>query len=270
MRRATQSLIFAVIYSILLVAVMGPIQWLVVQPLCRLMPARRASIARRWLRLNAHVVLDSARVLGGLNLRVRGAIPATSCIVLMNHQSLLDIPVGVRLIRGPCPIIPTRDRYTRGIPVISSMTRLAGFPSLRQGERASRAEHQAMVTTAEAVGRGDRSVLMFPEGHRSPDGEILPFMTSGLRMLFRRASHRPLYLVVADGMWQLRSFNDIAFRIAGSRVAAEVLGPYQIPSEPGEHEAFAVSLRDVMVATLARMRSGASSTLVASRAHPAG
>ncbi|TMQ73107.1 MAG: 1-acyl-sn-glycerol-3-phosphate acyltransferase [Candidatus Eisenbacteria bacterium] len=260
MRRATQSLLCAVIYSILLVAVMGPIQWLVVQPLCALRPTRRARIARRWLRLNAHLVLGSARLLGGLKLRIRGSLPATSCVVLMNHQSLLDIPIGVSLIRGPCPVIPTRDRYTRGVPVISGMARLSGFPSLKQQERATRAEHQAMVRSAEAVGRGDRSLLIFPEGHRSRDGEILPFMTSGLRLMFRHASQRPLYLVVAEGMWRLRSLSDIVLRLAGSQVLVEVLGPYQIPADPGEQPAFAQSLHDVMVATLERMRASGPAT----------
>jgi 1-acyl-sn-glycerol-3-phosphate acyltransferase len=117
-----------------------------------------------------------------------------------------------------------------------------------------------MVRSAEAVGRGDRSLLIYPEGHRSHDGEIQPFMKSGLRLLFRHASHRPLYLVVADGMWRLRSLNDIALRLAGSQVLVEVLGPYQIPSDPDEHPAFAESLHDVMVATLERMRASGLAT----------
>ena len=132
MIRATQSLLFAVIYSIYLLAVMLPAQWLVLRPLCALNPLRRPAILRGWFRLQADWVLGMARRLGGVRFDVQGALPPVPLIVVMNHQSLLDIPVAVSLLRGPYPIIPTRDRYTRWIPGISGLARLAGFPSLNR------------------------------------------------------------------------------------------------------------------------------------------
>jgi 1-acyl-sn-glycerol-3-phosphate acyltransferase len=253
--RATQSLLFSGIYSIYLVVVMGPVQWLVIRPLCALSPKRRSAIVRGWLRLQARVVLSLAQRLGGLRLHVRGAIPETSCIVLMNHQSLLDIPVGVRLIRGPHPFIPTRVRYARGFPGVSDLVHLIGGPFLSQGERASRAEHLALAAAADAVGRGERSFLIYPEGHRSRTGELRPFMTPGLRLVFRRAPQRPVYLVVIDGLWRLATFVDIALRLAGHTARVEVRGPYAIPPDPRDHEAFIASLRAEMSAVLERLRS---------------
>jgi 1-acyl-sn-glycerol-3-phosphate acyltransferase len=235
--------------------VMGTIQELVVRPLCALMPGRRAALVRGWLHFHAYAVLGMARHLGGLRLHVRGTLPETSCIVLMNHQSLLDIPVAVSLIRGPYPVIPTRDKYTRGIPTISGLARLAGFPSLSQGAHASRAEHRAMLNAADAVGRGERSFLIYPEGHRSRDGEIQPFMTSGLQLVLRRTQDRPVYLVVVDGLWRLRSVADIALRLAGSIATVEVRGPYAVPPDPHDHEAFIASLRAEMLAVLAGLRA---------------
>lgn len=258
MSRAIRSLLFSVIYPIYLVVVMGTVQALVIRPLCALNPKRRAGIVRWWLRAHAGSVLGMARVLGGLRLHVRGTLPETSCIVLMNHQSLLDIPVAVSLIRGPYPVIPTRDKYTRGVPTISGLARLSGFPSLSQGASASRAEHRAMLAAADAVGRGERSFLIYPEGHRSRDGELQPFMTSGLQLVLRRTQDRPLYLVVVDGLWRLRSIADIALRLAGSVATIEVLGPYTVPTDPREHEAFIASLRTEMLAVLERLRASDS------------
>lgn len=271
MIRALRSLLFSVIYPIYLLVVMGTVQELVIRPLAALNPKRRLPILRWWLRAHATAVLGMARVIGGLRLHVQGTLPETSALVLMNHQSLLDIPVAVLMARGPCAIIPTRDRYTRGVPTISRLAQLCGFPSLSQGAHARREEHRAMVAAAQDVARGERTLVIYPEGHRSRDGEIQPFMASGLQLVFRHTPQTPVYLVVADGLWRLRSVADIALRIAGTRCTARVLGPYAIPADSREHAAFIDSLRADMLATLERLRApGAESASLASHPQPAG
>jgi 1-acyl-sn-glycerol-3-phosphate acyltransferase len=253
--RATQSLLFAVIYSIYLVVVMGPVQGLILRPLCALLPSRRSAIVRWWLRLQAGCVLNLARVVAGFRLGIEGALPRTSCIVLMNHQSLLDVPVGVSLMPGPPPLIPTRAGYARGIPGISGLIGLAEYPLLSQGARLTRSEHQSLVAAADRVARGERSFLIFPEGHRSHDGQVQPFMVPGLRLLFGRAARRPVYLAAVDGFEDLASFPDIARRIAGTRVRVAIRGPYAIPADAGEHAPFVDLLRNEMIATLAGLRA---------------
>ena len=265
MIRATRSLAFGVIYSIYLVVVMAPVQGLVIRPLCAFNPLRRAAILRWWFQVQAHWVLGLARYLGGVRLSLEGALPDAPLVLVMNHQSLLDIPLAVSMLRGPYPIIPIRDKYTRGFPGISGLSRLAGFPALRQGERATRAEHAAMVGAAEAVERGDRTLIIYPEGHRSKDGEIQPFMTQGLRLVFRHTQRHAVYLMVVDGAWRLRSFADIALRLAGQRVQVRVLGPYSVPPEREAHDAFIASLRADMVAALERLRATPSTAVSLAR-----
>ncbi len=259
MIRAARSLLFAVIYFIYLIVVMPPVQGLIIRPLCALNPLRRPAILRWWFQVQAHLVIGLARILGGLRVDIRGSLPDSSLTLVMNHQSMLDIPLGVSLMRGPYPVIPIRAKYTRGFPGISGLSRLAGFPSLKQGERATRAEHAAMVAAAEAVGRGERTMLIYPEGHRSRDGELQPFMGQGLKLVFRHAAHRPVYVMVVDGAWKLRSLSDIALRLAGRTVHLRVLGPFTVPAERGEHDAFIESLRGEMLTTLTRLRGGAHS-----------
>jgi 1-acyl-sn-glycerol-3-phosphate acyltransferase len=272
--RAIRSVVFAVIYSIYLVAVMLPAQELILRPLCALNPKRRPDILRTWFRWQANWVLGMCRHLGGLELDIQGALPAEPLIVVMNHQSLLDIPAAVSLLRGPYPVIPTRDRYTRWIPGISGLARLAGFPALRQSGRASRAEHAAMVGAAEAVAKGERTLIIYPEGHRSKNGEVQPWMAQGLKLVFRHVSNRPVYVLVIDGAWRLRSFADIAFRLSGQVARVRVSGPFAVPPDKRDHDAFIESLREHMVDTLAHLRgsdpAGSPGSASAPLAHPVG
>lgn len=254
MSRATQSLAFAVIYSIYCVAVMGPVQWLAIRPLMALVPGRRADILRSWKRGQARWVLWLARSVGGLRLTVQGELPRSSCIVVMNHQSLLDIPIAVALMRGPTPLIPMRASYARGIPGISMLVRMSGHPLLRQGARATRDEHRALAAAADQAARGERSLLLFPEGHRSRDGELQPFMTPGLERILRRAAATPVYLVAVDGLWRLRTFADIALRLAGTRARVAVRGPFATPADERQHGAFIERLHDEMLAALRERR----------------
>ena len=267
MSRAAQSLFFALIYSIYLVAVMEPIQWLLIRPLKALLPRRRDAIQRAWMRGQARWVLGLARSLGGMRLEVQGSLPETSCVVVMNHQSLLDIPVAVALMPGPAPLIPTRASYRYGFPGISQLLRMDTHPFVSQGERATRAEHRALAAAADRVARGERSILLYPEGHRSRDGELQPFMTPGLELILRRAHDRPVYIVVVDGLWSLRSFGDLALRIAGTRARVAVRGPFARPTSEEQRRQFVDHLHDEMLAMLDGLREPAAESVPSTSAH---
>jgi 1-acyl-sn-glycerol-3-phosphate acyltransferase len=247
-------LAFFIIYFTYLVLVMEPLHWLLVRPLVALFPSRRRAIVRVWLRLQAKWVLGLAHHLAGMRLSIRGAIAPTSSIVLMNHQSLLDIPLGVSLVAGPYPLIPARASYRYGIPGISSILRLTGSPLLRQDSASRRSDLSALLAAADQVAGGRHSLLIYPEGHRSRDGEILPFMSAGLRQILPRTTHRPVYVVVADGLWPVRTFSDVAFRLAGTSVRALVLGPYTIPQEREKLGEFIEGLRRQMITGLQTLR----------------
>ena len=255
MSGVARSWFFFLTYLTYLTLFVGPAQWLVLGPLVALWPSRRRAVVGAWLRLQARTTLALARVLGGLRVAVEGSLPPVSAIVLMNHQSVLDIPLGLSLVTGPYPLIPTRAKYGRGIPGVSGLVQLARFPQLMQGERASRQEFAAMTEAARQVARGEQSLLMFPEGHRSRDGSILPFMSSGLRLVFRNAPERPVYLLIVDGLWQLRTSAETARRLAGTTARVRIVGPYTIPPDPGEWNVFADSLRRNMIQVLEQLRT---------------
>lgn len=195
-----------------------------------------------------------ARAIANVRVSVRGVIPPESCIVVMNHQSVLDIPIGLSLVPGPYPLIPTRDRYRWGIPGIAPLARLARFPFVSQKRVLSRAELAALTDAADQVARGEQSLLIFPEGHRSRHGGMGRFMRSGLRIVFSRAS-RPVYCVVADGMVNARSFTDALVGFADLDVRIVISGPLEPPRDAAAIDAFMDSLYERMAGTLAELRS---------------
>lgn len=252
--RAARSLLFIVVYFSYLTLVMEPLHWLVIGPLTALQPSRREARLRAWIQTQTRLVLALARFLAGMRVEVRGAVEPSACIVVMNHQSIFDIPVGLSLIQGPYPLIPARASYRRGIPGISSLLRLMRSPLLEQRSRAARSELLALRDAADQVARGEQSMIIYPEGHRSRNGSILPFMKPGLRLIFSRAADRPVYAVVCDGLGHLRSFTEIAFGVAGSTVRVTIMGPYNIPAGDVEQDRFIDHLRERMVEALAQLR----------------
>ena len=252
--RAPRSLLFITVYMLYVVFVIGLGQRLIIWPLITLRPTRRRAIVRWWLQFNARATLWLSRVLAGVRLTVRGSIPPEACIAIMNHQSVLDIPLGIYLIPGPYPIIPTRDRYGRGIPGISPLARLARFPLLAQRRSASRQELRSLLETAEQVQRGEQSLLIYPEGHRTRGGEIAPWMKSGLKLILSRA-HQPVYVIVADGIWHVRTFADAALRFAGTAIHVIIVGPFAPPRQPSELDAFLDTLHERMQSAMNEIRT---------------
>jgi 1-acyl-sn-glycerol-3-phosphate acyltransferase len=264
--------VFVALFACYAIVIIGLLQRLVLWPAVVLLPRRRTAIIRAWLRCHARATLAMARAVAGVRFSVRGVIPRQSCIVVMNHQSVFDIPLGLSLMPGPQTVIPTRDRYRRGIPAISPLSRLAGFPFVSQSRMLTRDELRGLTEAAERVARGELSLLIFPEGHRTHDGRIGRFMRGGLRVVLAHA-RRPVYCVVADGMTLARTTGDALARIAGNTVRVIILGPFAPPDDGAAEstDAFIESLHRQMTETLACMRGSPHSPAasVAASAGPA-
>ena len=253
---AARSLLFCVTYLTLLLLVMGPIQALVLAPWVHLRPERAAGVWGAWQRVHSRLALGLARRLAGVAFRFTGRIPPVACLVVMNHQSLFDIPIAFTLVDGPTPLIPARDRYLK-VPVVGHMLRLAGHPVVTQGRTATTADRAGLEAAADRLARGERSLVVFPEGHRSPEGHVRPFMTGALRLAFSRAPQRPVYVALIEGLADVRTFADLALRLSGTRAHITVDGPFTVPADPEQHAAFITDLRNRLLAILADHRGDA-------------
>jgi 1-acyl-sn-glycerol-3-phosphate acyltransferase len=251
--RAARSFLFFGVYALFLVFFFGLLQRVVIWPLALLLPARRNDIVGWWFRLLANATIGLARVFADVRLERSGSLPPGSCVVLMNHQSLLDIPIAYSMVCRPHPVIPTRKLYARGIPGISPLLRLARAPLVTHTRAGVRQDLKAIAGAAEEVAAGRLSLVIYPEGHRTHDGEISPFMTAGLKLILGR-TRRPVYLIVIDGLWHARTTSEALFTFAGTRGKVKVVGPIP-PPEKDEVDLFITAMESRMVATLAEMRA---------------
>ncbi len=225
------------------------VMYLAVLPLALIRPTRRFELGSWFMRWISGWIL---RILewGGARFDRRGTFPSDQpCYVVMNHQSQADIPTAGLMSDPYAPLFVTRARYARFIPLVSKTIRLLGCPIV-DPTRNPRATIRALRAVAANL---DHALLIFPEGHRSRDGEVLPFKPKGLVTLL--ASRRlPVYILANDGTWRARRFVDFLFNVFLLRGEAEVLGPFDPPEEPDELEAFVGELREKLVARIVEMR----------------
>jgi 1-acyl-sn-glycerol-3-phosphate acyltransferase len=238
--------------------VMGPLQRLVVFPIAWLLPARRARARARllggWIRLQARVTRLIVRYGAGVQIDVSGVEIRESCIVVMNHQSVLDTMIVLCEARGPMALILVRTRYRRGFPGISPYLRAARFPFISQQRATAELDNAAIADAARRAASGDATLVLFPEGHRTTSGEIGRFMPRGLTIALKLI-RRPVYCIVGDGMWRVRTIADSLTSIAGTKVAVRVSGPFMPPEREEEIPRFIGSLRDHMVTSLRDLRT---------------
>ena len=226
----------------------GTYQRFVVYPLAFLLPRRRGVLASTFFRGMSHGILFCMR-LGGATLRRSGTVSTASpVLVIMNHQSLLDIPT-VGLMSSPLvPRFVTRKRYQYGVPAVSPCLRLMGCPVIEPRDR-----RESLNTLRLAARALEHGMLVFAEGHRSRDGEVQPFQTAGILTVLRERQ-MPVCLVVTDGFWSARRLIDSFLGVGKIRGETEVVGVFEPPADDTALRAFVEQLRETMIAHLELMR----------------
>jgi 1-acyl-sn-glycerol-3-phosphate acyltransferase len=112
-------------------------------------------------------------------------------VMVANHLSLLDIPLLFRLFVHFKWV--ARHELFR-VPLFGWNMSLNRYIQLRRGD--SRDVTRMMGACARALESGS-SVLIFPEGRRSEDGQLLAFKTGAFRIA--RATRTPLLPIVIEG-----------------------------------------------------------------------
>ena len=227
------------------------IQRLLIAPMARLLPGSRDAVLTEWQRFTAHVVIFFLRHMGGARFGELPGIPASpGVLVLMNHQSLVDIPLIVAAMRGTYPRIVTRKGYERGIPLISHMTRLYRYPLVNP-----RATVRGELERLRLDGASSpHPLVVFPEGTRTRTGRVGPFKTLGLTTILA-ARRWTVYVVVADGMWKSARLKDFLGELSLIRVRVACRGPFDSPPPDADTRPFVTEMRQVMTVMLAEMRS---------------
>jgi 1-acyl-sn-glycerol-3-phosphate acyltransferase len=228
-----------------------------VLPASRLWPEQRYRITSRYFKIMAGGIF-ALLTLGGARFRRRGTLPTSEPIfIVANHQSLVDILQVALMARPMTPAYVSRRRYARWIPLVSATIRLLRCPVVdpREDPRGS------LVAIRRGARQAPHGLLIFPEGHRSRDGQVRPFRPGGIETML--SSRRlPVYLVVSDGGWRVARFTDLLWRVHLIDYESEVMGPYEIPEARDEIPAFVHSLRERILDRLAERRGEALPTEV--------
>ncbi|XP_032663166.1 1-acyl-sn-glycerol-3-phosphate acyltransferase alpha isoform X2 [Odontomachus brunneus] len=112
----------------------------------------------------------------GINYQLRGKeniVKDTGCVVLLNHQSSLDLSVLAELwlIMDHCSVIAKKEVMYLGVFGLSSWLWGTVFINRRNVEES----HQILNATVESIRSAKRRLLLFPEGSRHSNKTLLPF-----------------------------------------------------------------------------------------------
>ena len=225
-----------------------------VLPLGAVWRSKRRAIVSWYMRFVVRGILFFFR-LGGARFRWSGRLPTREAsLIVGNHQSQIDILIATMMGDPYVPAFVPRTRYTHWyIPLVAPSIWLLECPVVDPKRDARGA--------VEAMGRGAREnrhgILIFPEGHRSLDGEVRPFRAAGT-IACLEARRLPVYLFVTDGYWKGRRFVDFLGNVPHLRGYSEVLGPFQPPDDAAALPAFVEGLRRRIVERLKERRREAA------------
>ena len=117
----------------------------------------------------------------GVKLRVdgqEGIDPDRSYVFVSNHQSNLDIPVHFLACRNPVRYLAKQELFK--VPILGYLLRHLDFIKVDRQAHAS-AHRDINVRVARTVSLG-HSLIIYPEGTRTRDGNIHPFKKGAFRI----------------------------------------------------------------------------------------
>ncbi len=173
-------------------------------------PHKIASIWARSILFGSRIKVD-VRGLSNIDF-------SRSYIYMLNHQSMYDIPV----ILGCLPVqfrwLAKHELFK--IPLFGTAMQRAGYISINRTNRIS--AFRSLKKAAHII-RNGVSVVIFPEGTRSPDGSILPFKKGGFVLAIQ--SRVPIVPVIIQGTSAI--MNQKQKKIIPGEVSIQVCAPIQ-------------------------------------------
>lgn len=145
--------------------------------------------------------------------------PQAGYVFLANHQSLYDVPALILGIPGQARFLAKRSLFK--IPVFGWGLAAGGFVPVDRADR-----HAARETFRVAIERleAGKSIVIFPEETRSPDGELLPFKRGGVLLALRTGY--PIVPVGIQGSLGVRQRD--SFKVSPGRICVRYGRPIEV------------------------------------------
>jgi 1-acyl-sn-glycerol-3-phosphate acyltransferase len=146
--------------------------------------------------------------LAGVRITVKGIDRVdwnTPYVIVVNHQSALDIPLLINRIPVQTRFLAKRSLFY--IPLFGWSLALARFIPVDRGSK--RKSRRSIERAAERIRKGP-SLIVFPEGTRSPDGAVHKFKSGAFIIGIR--SGVPILPVAVRGMYDVVPKSRLAVR----------------------------------------------------------
>ncbi len=172
--------------------------------------------ARSWARLMLALNLVKVTVRGSEHL------PDGPVIFMSNHQSNFDILSLLAAMPRRFHWIAKKELFD--IPLFGASMRRGGYIALDRGD--GRKALQSLDAAAATIHQG-KSVVLFPEGTRSPDGNLLPFKRGGF--ILARKADVPVVPVTINGSGKINPASQI--RLYSGDITITLHPPVVAPAE---------------------------------------
>jgi 1-acyl-sn-glycerol-3-phosphate acyltransferase len=203
---------------------------------------------RRWLRRyttywGAHYLTWAP--FAGVRVKGREQLQGvTGCIYVVIHQSMCDILAVYGTYLDLAWVSKIENFYA---PFLGWNMWLNGYVALRRGHLAS---IRRMLRKSESMLRSGQALCVFPEGTRSPDGQLIPFYRGAFWLA--ALAGVPIVPLVIDGTQEVIAKHRA--RIVPLPVDVHILPPVYASETGGDTRAFRDLVRQRMSEELARMR----------------
>jgi 1-acyl-sn-glycerol-3-phosphate acyltransferase len=221
-------------------------------------PSRRSRdyLCARYEQRGAAIILRLFRAFRGFSVTVWNPdnleIP-DHCLVISNHQSLLDILILIWLLgieRKPRFVAKKELQY--GVPLVSFTLRKGGHCLVRRrGEPIE--TMRAVSNMARRCQRERTCPVVFPEGTRSRNGTLGVFHSAGVRKILD-VEPMPVAAIAIDGGWKVATIRGFLRRFGKEPYVVRIVKIYDPPRGKHEVEAMLAHARVQIASHIETMR----------------
>jgi 1-acyl-sn-glycerol-3-phosphate acyltransferase len=215
------------------------------------LPFDRERVVIHWLLVYQCLILLRLMPIWKIDIKGREkAVRGTTYVIISNHQSILDILL-LNCLRYKFKWISKIENIK--IPVLGWYLRMAGYITVNRGNEESKAE---MLEEADRCLKRGHSIMIFPEGTRSPDEEISFFKRGAFQLAIQ--ADVPILPVLIDGTGGILPKHGLIFD-GGHHIRIRVLDPVKPASFGTDNpEDLALKLSSLMTAELKELRAKSS------------
>lgn len=159
-------------------------------------------------------------------------------IITSNHQSYFDIFILLAGLNINFKFLAKKSLFN--IPFLGqSMKKLGYIPIDRENLKNA----LAGIKQSKNLLEKSTSILIFPEGTRSPDGELLSFKRGGLNLLLRQKNITILPLVIKDSVKILKK-NSMIIHM-GKTVELNILKPLPVENNKFDKKKYEILIESI-------------------------